>query len=215
MADSTTIFGNVPTCLGGHGFGNTTRVIATNIFTPETKIFRQFGPLGINRHMPAVRANSLDVVCGCGVKIRTVHNSCPIIQKSREGVFNVLWQIVTGHRHTCPVTQMYHFAIRVMGGTHILSQPALVSYGHCVIYVSVIVWHCSDILARICKIGVIFNRNRIVSATKSQSPLGQPAVVSIPTVNDFNGPNAIYRTANKLGEGLVWVIHLGHVDRVG
>ncbi len=166
--------------------------------------------------MPAVRTNALNGACGWGAGTCTFHRGCPIIQISCEGIpYAIAWQIKTGRRHTRPLSQWNHFTIRVTNCAHILFQPTLAANGNGMIFVSINICYGCDILARIGKIGVFLSRNRIVSTTKSNFPFGHPAVISTPTIDDFNSPCTIYRTTDKLGEGLVRVIYLGHVDRIG
>ena len=165
--------------------------------------------------MPAIRTNALDGGCGWGTGTCTFHRGCPIIQVSCERVpYTIPWQIITGRRYT-RVSQWYHFTIRITHSAHILSQPALAANGNGMIFVSINICYGCDIPARIGKIGVIFNRHGVVSTPKRNFPFGHPAVVNSPTVDDFNGPCTIYRTTDKVGEGLVRIIYLGHVDRIG
>ena len=53
------------------------------------------------------------------------------------------------------------------------------------------------------------------SGVESHLPLGDVSIVATPPIDHRDGPHAIERASDKVGEGLVWVIEVRHVDCIG
>ena len=65
------------------------------------------------------------------------------------------------------------------------------------------------------RVNHIFPGFRQQGGVKGQLPFGDVTVVATPSVDDRDGPSAVQRTSDELGERFVGMINLTHIDRIG